>query len=90
MQALLGYWVFGDLPDGFTCTGIALVIGTGLYLSATEGHLPPEDSFTEIGTPSTNTSSARAHPHDEQHELAVVLDGTVVSTARSESITHVS
>ena len=28
----LGYWVFGDLPDGWTLVGAAIVVGSGLYL----------------------------------------------------------
>ncbi|NNM73611.1 DMT family transporter [Enterovirga aerilata] len=31
-MALLGYVVFGDVPDGWTLLGAAIVIGSGLYL----------------------------------------------------------
>jgi drug/metabolite transporter (DMT)-like permease len=30
--AALGYLFFGDLPDGFTVTGVCIVIGSGLYI----------------------------------------------------------
>lgn len=31
-MALLGYFVFGDVPDAYTLAGAAIVIGSGLYL----------------------------------------------------------
>jgi drug/metabolite transporter (DMT)-like permease len=31
-MAILGYLVFGDLPDGWTLVGAAIVIASGLYL----------------------------------------------------------
>lgn len=33
---LLGYLVFGDFPDGMTWTGIALIVGGGLYIAHRE------------------------------------------------------
>lgn len=35
-MVLLGYFVFGDIPDGFTLLGGFIVIGSGLYLLARE------------------------------------------------------
>jgi drug/metabolite transporter (DMT)-like permease len=31
LAVLLGYWLWGDLPDWFAALGIALVLGAGLY-----------------------------------------------------------
>ena len=36
-MALLGYLVFGDVPDGWTLAGAAVVVGSGLYLLLWEG-----------------------------------------------------
>jgi drug/metabolite transporter (DMT)-like permease len=33
---LLGYLLFGDFPDGLTCAGIAIIVGSGLYISFRE------------------------------------------------------
>jgi drug/metabolite transporter (DMT)-like permease len=33
MQVLLGYWLFGDIPNSWAFAGIALIIGVGVYLS---------------------------------------------------------
>ncbi len=33
MATILGYVVFGDLPDAWTWTGIALIVGTAVYLT---------------------------------------------------------
>ena len=33
MQVLLGYWLFGDIPNAWAFAGIALIIGVGLHLS---------------------------------------------------------
>ena len=33
MQVLLGYWLFGDLPDLLAWVGIGLIVGVGVYLS---------------------------------------------------------
>ncbi|TDL87743.1 DMT family transporter [Meridianimarinicoccus aquatilis] len=32
VATLLGYWVFGDFPNALTLTGIAVIIGAGLYM----------------------------------------------------------
>ena len=29
---MLGWLVFGDVPDAFTLTGAAIIIGAGLYI----------------------------------------------------------
>jgi len=29
---LLGWWVFGDFPDGWTWVGTAIIVGAGLYV----------------------------------------------------------
>ncbi|RMD46443.1 MAG: DMT family transporter [Alphaproteobacteria bacterium] len=34
--SLLGWWVFGDLPDRFTLLGVAIIIASGLYVFARE------------------------------------------------------
>ena len=33
MQAVLGYWLFGDLPDTWAWVGIFLIMGVGIFLS---------------------------------------------------------
>lgn len=38
LSILLGYWWWGDIPDGLAFTGIALVIGAGLYTLHRERH----------------------------------------------------
>ncbi|HJL56624.1 MAG TPA: DMT family transporter, partial [Arenicellales bacterium] len=40
MQVLLGYWLFGDIPNSWAFAGIALIIGVGLYLSLHSGKRP--------------------------------------------------
>ena len=37
MQVLLGYWLFGDIPNRWAVAGIALIIGVGVYLSLSPG-----------------------------------------------------
>jgi len=43
----LGYWVFGDIPDGWVVLGMAVIIGAGLICLALErsrgerGPVPP-------------------------------------------------
>ena len=37
MQVLLGYWLFGDLPNRWAIAGIVLIIGVGVYLSLSPG-----------------------------------------------------
>jgi len=37
MQVLLGYWLFGDIPNRWAVSGIALIIGVGVYLSLGPG-----------------------------------------------------
>jgi len=37
MQVLLGYWLFGDIPNRWAVAGIALIIGVGVYLSLGPG-----------------------------------------------------
>jgi len=29
---LLGWWIFGDLPDGFTALGALIIVGAGIYV----------------------------------------------------------
>ena len=41
MQVLLGYWLFGDIPDSWAFGGITLIIGVGLYLSLNPGKHRP-------------------------------------------------
>lgn len=38
LSILLGYWWWGDIPDGLAFVGIALVIGAGLYTLHRERH----------------------------------------------------
>ena len=33
MQATLGYWWFGDIPDTWTWIGIGIIVGVGLFLA---------------------------------------------------------
>ena len=37
MQVLLGYWLFGDIPNRWAVAGITLIIGVGIYLSLSPG-----------------------------------------------------
>ncbi len=39
MTCVLGYVLFGDLPDVYTWTGMAIIVGSGLYISFRERHL---------------------------------------------------
>ena len=36
MTCLLGYLVFGDLPDGFTWLGMGIIVASGIYISVRE------------------------------------------------------
>ncbi|MGA0343030.1 MAG: DMT family transporter [Arenicellales bacterium] len=38
MQVLLGYWLFGDLPNRWAVGGIAIIVAVGVYLSLRPGH----------------------------------------------------
>ncbi|MFY9239099.1 MAG: DMT family transporter [Roseovarius sp.] len=46
----LGFWIFGDLPDGLSVIGIALIVGSGFYVflrerkmeMAIERRIPPQ------------------------------------------------
>ena len=40
MQVLLGYWLFGDIPNTWAFAGIALIISVGVYLSLNSGKRP--------------------------------------------------
>lgn len=35
-STLLGFFIFGDLPDGFTWLGIAIIVASGIYISNRE------------------------------------------------------
>jgi drug/metabolite transporter (DMT)-like permease len=35
-SALFGWWAFGEVPDGYTIAGAAIIIATGLYIYARE------------------------------------------------------
>jgi len=36
---ILGFYIFGDIPDGLTFVGIALIVGSGLFVFIRERHL---------------------------------------------------
>ena len=36
MAVILGWWFFGDFPDGWTFFGVSVLIGCALYISARE------------------------------------------------------
>ena len=36
MATILGYAFFGDLPDGWTILGVAILIGSAIYISVRE------------------------------------------------------
>ncbi|QYX55723.1 DMT family transporter [Roseovarius sp. SCSIO 43702] len=36
---LLGFWIFGELPDAITWLGITLIVGSGLFVFLRERHL---------------------------------------------------
>ena len=44
---LFGYLVFGDVPDAFTLTGAAIIIGAGLFIYLRERRLAHRASFSE-------------------------------------------
>jgi drug/metabolite transporter (DMT)-like permease len=44
-MAAAGYFVFGDLPSGWTLAGAAVVIACGLYLLNRERKMRAEDSI---------------------------------------------
>ena len=37
MAGLLGYWLFAELPDGWTVAGAALIIGSNFYIARLQG-----------------------------------------------------
>ena len=39
---LLGFFLFGDLPDAWTITGTLIIISSGLYLIKRERRLVPK------------------------------------------------
>ena len=41
-SVLLGYFVFGDVPNRWTLAGASIVIGSGLYLLAQERRATPQ------------------------------------------------
>lgn len=46
---LLGYLVFGDLPDGWTIMGASIVVGAGLYILHRETSLKKKKPVSAIG-----------------------------------------
>ena len=42
---ILGYVVFGDVPDGWSLTGIALIVGSGLFTLYREQQLKRRIGF---------------------------------------------
>ena len=36
---ILGFYIFGDIPDGLTFVGIALIVGSGLFVFIRERHI---------------------------------------------------
>ena len=40
---IMGYFVFGDLPEPLTWLGIAIVLASGIYIAVREGKLHPEN-----------------------------------------------
>jgi len=57
MAALLGFWVFQDVPNGIAAIGIVVVIVTGILVLIAA---PPEDPPTDETEP---PSSAHDRPH---------------------------
>lgn len=43
---LFGYFVFGDLPDGWTWVGIAIICGSGIYIAVREGRVKTVEAET--------------------------------------------
>ncbi|MBO67930.1 MAG: hypothetical protein CL398_06420 [Acidiferrobacteraceae bacterium] len=48
MQVILGFWLFGDLPDIWAWLGIALIISVGIFLSMLERTLTTIDDDQNI------------------------------------------
>lgn len=46
----IGFLTFGDVPDGFTIAGAAIVIASGLYLMAREAHVARRNRRTGAGS----------------------------------------
>ena len=47
---LFGYLIFSDFPDGLTWTGIAVIVGSGLYVIHRERRLAREARLAELAT----------------------------------------
>ena len=50
-SVLLGWQMFGELPDGYTLTGAVIIVGAGLYLFWREQVASREASFTPTPRP---------------------------------------
>lgn len=45
---LFGYLIFGDFPDGPTWVGIALIVGSGIYIAHRENRRSQEELAARI------------------------------------------
>jgi drug/metabolite transporter (DMT)-like permease len=50
-SVLLGWQMFGELPDAYTLTGAVIIVGAGLYLFWREQVTSREASFTPTARP---------------------------------------
>ncbi|MDH3389939.1 MAG: EamA family transporter, partial [Gammaproteobacteria bacterium] len=48
---LFGFVLFGDLPDGWTLAGAALIIGSGLYIFHREHSLKRRNIKAQVSVP---------------------------------------
>ena len=48
---ILGWWVFGDLPDALKWLGIAIIIGSGLYVIWRERQVGKTATIPPTSTP---------------------------------------
>ncbi len=48
---ILGWWVFGHLPDALKWLGIAIIIGSGLYVIWRERQLGKVATIPPVSTP---------------------------------------
>ena len=61
-QALLGYLVWGDVPDGLAALGMVLIIAAGLFLGLTERHQERQQQGQRAREPSSEMAGAGQAP----------------------------
>ena len=67
MQAVLGYAIWGDVPDALAIIGVVIIICAGCYLGSTESRAQTRQSEREQGE--TPAPAAQSAPLDASCEL---------------------